>query len=80
MPGIHVIADGLAHEVVTDCEKLKAVAGEETTSLVAIVGFRERTMNFEVVSPTRELEAIKAPFLRLSCDCLEREIGPLASE
>ena len=75
-----VVADGLAREVVGDGEHLEVVLlqdGEPVGDVVVIGG---ASPDVQVVAPAGDLQAVEAPARRETCDLLEGQVGPLASE
>lgn len=80
MPLINVIADGLPNEMIGDRERRKTGVGQNPPAFLAIVFRFGCTVYVKMITPTGELEAIKAHFLGERCEFGERKIGPLAGE
>jgi hypothetical protein len=66
------VAHRLADEVRANCPAIEAVALEQLTLRAAVALVAERLVDFEVVAPARELEAVEAPLAALGGQLLER--------
>ena len=80
MPLINRIADTLTDEVRADRVDLQPVPFENVAPRVDVPGIGKRLVDFEVVAPASQLEAVEAPRTRLRSELLDRQVGPLAGE
>ena len=78
VPGIDVVQDRLARQVIADREHLHAVFLQRLPLAIAVARIGHRLGDLEVVARAGQFEAVEAEVLGLDGQCLQRQIGPLA--
>src|SRR3954454_3984138 len=74
------VAYRLTDEVVAYRPALQPVALEELAAASSVARLGQRPINFEMIAPAREFQAIVAPGRTLRGNIVERQVGPLAGE
>jgi hypothetical protein len=74
------IAHGLADAVIAENEHLQVVPREKIELLLAVFVFAQGTLDFEVIAPAAQFQAVVAPVAQLLRELIERQIRPLPAE
>jgi len=80
VPCVDRVADGLADEVVADGKAIQIERCEQIPLGFAVAVVGEGFVDFEVVAPAGEFEAVVAPVRCHLAERFEREVGPLSGE
>jgi hypothetical protein len=77
---VDVVADGLAHQVGGDGVGLEAVGLQDVPARLDVAGVFDGLVDFEVVAPAGQFDAVVAEALGLFADFVELQVRPLAGE
>ncbi len=80
VPGIDVVADRLAGQVIADCPAFQAVSGEDLVSPVAVGLVLGALDDVKMIAPTGEFQAVVTELLGLCTHGFKIQIGPLAGK
>ena len=78
VPGVDMVQDRLAGQVVADGKHRHAVPLQQAPLALAVVGFGDGPGHLEVIARAGQLQSVEAEFLGLGRQGLKRQIGPLA--
>jgi hypothetical protein len=77
---IDEIAHGLADKMGGNGETFQAMFGEQCPFLFDVIGFGEGAVDFKMIAPTGEFDAVITHFFDHGRELSEGEVGPLAGE
>src|SRR5205823_5328898 len=73
------VAHRLADAVGAEYRGLKIMSGEQVELLLAVVVVADCPLDFEMIGPAAELDALVAPFGDLGGELAQRRVGPCAA-
>ena len=80
MPLVDPIGHSLAHQVVADGKALQTVFVEDVPTALNVVIVLHGLVNFEMIAPAGDLDAVVAKRFSLLAEGVKGQIGPLAAE
>ena len=80
MPGVDRVGDGLADLVVGDDRDLQVVSGQEGDAGRAVPVVAKAALDFEVIAPATEFDALVSPIADLAGQGVQRHVGERAGE
>jgi hypothetical protein len=77
---VNGVADALANQVGADGETLQTIFIQQVAPGLYVTIFAQGAIHFEVITPTSQFQAVKAPIADLLGQLFQGQIGPLAGK